>query len=68
MVTSCDYIRIPLITDSPETGVFGSSLDRLIVLDNNRRGSGMIVGSHHSVPNVPIVFQQVIMSGLLLFF
>jgi hypothetical protein len=34
--------------------VFGSSLDRLIVLDNNRRGSDNLLASH-----VPIVFQQV---------
>ena len=46
-------------------GVFGSSLERLVVLDNNRRGSDVLMtSSRKHVDNVPIVFQQVNMTSM----
>ncbi|GAU89880.1 hypothetical protein RvY_02379 [Ramazzottius varieornatus] len=49
------------IKNSPDMGVFGSSLERLVVLDNNRRGSDVLMNnSRNLVDNVPIVFQQML--------
>ncbi|XP_055347797.1 rho GTPase-activating protein 40-like [Paramacrobiotus metropolitanus] len=47
------------IKNSPETAVFGSSLDRLVALDNNRHGRALGC-SRPSTLDVPVVFQQML--------